>query len=89
MKQRYAKWVMNYKGVEITSENYGEVMKENFSEEEKDAIMDIREEILEAWFDAVFGDGKWADVTPQAIKTAVQEWGKAEIFNEIEIVQVC
>lgn len=97
MKQKYAKWILNYKGVEITSENYGNAMYDrgfSFSEDEKDAIMAIRDEILDAWNDVVFGGGKWDNVTPQVIRNAVQEWiesgeAKAEILNEIEIVQTC
>lgn len=93
MKQRYAKWVMNYKGAEITSENYGEELQaKRFGEEEKEAIMAIRDEILDAWNDVVFGGGKWEDVTLECIKNTVQEWldaGETEILKEIEIVQVC
>lgn len=97
MKQRYAKWVINYKGVEITSENYGDAMYDrgfSFSEDEKDAIMAIHDEIKNAWEDVVFGGEKWENVTPQAIKNAVQAWvesgeAKQEILDKIEIVQAC
>ena len=95
MKENIARWAINYKGIEISSDNYGDAMYDrgfSFSEDEKDAIMAIRDEIKNAWEDVMYAGAKWEDITPQSIRNAVQEWiesgeAKAEILDEIEIIQ--
>ena len=90
-----ARWAIRYNGKEISSDNYGDAMYDrgfSFSEDEKDAIMAVRDEIKNAWDDVVYGGKKWEDITPDVIKKAVQEWiesgeAKAEILDEIEIIQ--
>lgn len=95
MMENTAKWAIRYNGKEISSDNYGDAMYDrgfSFSEDEKDAIMAIHDEIKNAWESVMYDGVNWEDITPQSIRNALQAWIQegevnAEILNAIEILQ--